>query len=96
MLMNRRDLLRAGGVLVVSFVFDTRAGRAFAVQPGAGKPVDLGEVDSFLAFHANGTVTLYTSKVDVGTGLRIPAATAEQYERPLCAGQHRVHLFKIA
>ena len=35
-----------------------------------GKPVDPREVDSFLAFHVDGSVTLYTSKVDVGTGLR--------------------------
>jgi CO/xanthine dehydrogenase Mo-binding subunit len=33
--------------------------------------VDVHEVDSFLAIHADGSVTLYTSKVDVGTGLRI-------------------------
>ena len=36
-----------------------------------GKPLDPHEVDSFLAFHADGSVTIYTSKVDVGTGLRI-------------------------
>ena len=29
------------------------------------------EVDSFLAIHPDGSVTLYTSKVDVGTGSRI-------------------------
>src|SRR5262249_59535277 len=33
--------------------------------------VDPREVDSFLAIHADGTVTIYTSKVDVGTGLSI-------------------------
>jgi CO/xanthine dehydrogenase Mo-binding subunit len=33
--------------------------------------VDAHEVDSFLAFHVDGSVTLYTSKVDVGTGLRV-------------------------
>src|SRR5262245_65439797 len=35
------------------------------------KPVDPREVDSFLAIHADGAVTIYTSKVDVGTGLSI-------------------------
>ena len=29
------------------------------------------EVDSFLAIHPDGSVTVYTGKVDVGTGLRI-------------------------
>ena len=35
-----------------------------------GKDLDANEVDSFLAIHADGSVTLYTSRVDVGTGLR--------------------------
>src|SRR4029079_6630616 len=39
-----------------------------------GKPLDPTEVDSFLAIHADGTVTVYTGKVDVGTGLRIAVA----------------------
>jgi CO/xanthine dehydrogenase Mo-binding subunit len=76
-IMNRRDLLKAGGALVVSFAFDSPLGRsaeAFALQTSPEKPLDLSEVDSFLAFHADGTVTVYTSKVDVGTGLRIAMA----------------------
>jgi CO/xanthine dehydrogenase Mo-binding subunit len=43
---------------------------AQASGPDLGKPLDLKEVDSFLAVHADGAVTIYTSKVDVGTGLR--------------------------
>src|SRR4029079_3316605 len=39
-----------------------------------GKPLDPSEVDSFLAIHADGTVTVYTGKVDVGTGLRVAVA----------------------
>src|SRR5215831_12390807 len=77
-IMNRRDLLKAGGAVIVSFAFDSAIGRsaqALAVRQGAGdKPLDLSQVDSFLAFHADGTVTVYTSKVDVGTGLRIAVA----------------------
>ena len=41
-----------------------------------GKPLDPGEVDSFLAIHADGSVTVYTGKVDVGTGLRVAVADA--------------------
>src|SRR4030095_1905337 len=48
--------------------------RSLAQASGAGanlgKPLDLKEVDSFLAVHADDSVTIYTSKVDVGTGLR--------------------------
>ncbi len=36
-----------------------------------GKDLDANVVDSFLAIHADGSVTLYTSRVDVGTGLRM-------------------------
>src|SRR5262249_31558770 len=33
-----------------------------------GKPVTPDLVDSYLAVHADGTVTLFTGKVDIGTG----------------------------
>jgi len=74
--MSRRDVLRTGGALVVSFMFGAALPqRSRAQEPGAGtdvgKPLDLKEVDSFLAVHADGSVTIYTSKVDVGTGLRL-------------------------
>ena len=70
---SRRDLFKAGGALVVSFSF---AKRAVAQTPSAadatlGKPLDLKEVDSFLAIHADGSATVYTGKVDLGTGLRV-------------------------
>jgi nicotinate dehydrogenase subunit B len=60
--LSRRGLFKmAGGVLVVRF--------AFGQNGSSSKPVDPSEVDSFLAIHADGSVTIYTSKVDVGTGL---------------------------
>src|ERR1700730_3910674 len=61
--LSRRGLLKmAGGALVVRFAFG---------QTGAASPrsLDPAEVDSFLAIHSDGSVTIYTSKVDVGTGL---------------------------
>jgi nicotinate dehydrogenase subunit B len=67
---SRRDLLKTGGALVVSFALGVRPGSAQA-PPATGKPVDPSEVDSFLAFHADGSVTVYTGKVDLGTGLRV-------------------------
>jgi nicotinate dehydrogenase subunit B len=75
-LMSRRDVLRTGGAVVVSWMFGAALPqRSRAQEPGAsadlGKPLDLHEVDSFLAVHADGSVTIYTSKVDVGTGLRL-------------------------
>jgi nicotinate dehydrogenase subunit B len=60
--LSRRGLLKmTAGALVVRF------------SPGSAnaqtKPLDATEVDSFLAVHSDGSVTIYTSKVDVGTGL---------------------------
>src|SRR5438477_5963881 len=69
--MKRRDFLRTGGAIIVSFAFDGALPNTSSAQiSDLGKPVDPKEVDSFLAVHADGSVTIYTSKVDVGTGLR--------------------------
>jgi nicotinate dehydrogenase subunit B len=77
-LISRRDLLKAGGAIVVSFAFAVAPRRASAqtgAAPGAAdRPLDPGEVDGLLAIHADGSVTLYTSKVDVGTGMRMALA----------------------
>ena len=74
--VSRRDFLLTGGAVVVGFTLESWLPK-FAVAQGApspsdfGKPLDPHQIDSFLAFHADGSVTIYTSKVDVGTGLRI-------------------------
>jgi nicotinate dehydrogenase subunit B len=74
--VSRRDFIRTGGAVVVSFALGSVLPRLGAAQDAAatsdlGKPLGVNEVDSFLAFHTDGSVTIYTSKVDVGTGLRI-------------------------
>ena len=71
--ISRRDLLKTGGALVVHFAFGAIVPRSIAAQttgakPALGKPLDPREVDSFLAIHTDGSVTVYTGKVDVGTG----------------------------
>jgi CO/xanthine dehydrogenase Mo-binding subunit len=72
--LSRRGLLKSGGVMIVSFTL----GRGLAQGPPPGGPGGPGggrgpatqpDVDSFLAIHADGTVTILTSHVDVGTGL---------------------------
>jgi CO/xanthine dehydrogenase Mo-binding subunit len=63
--LSRRDLLKTGGALIVAFTFDSglpKHGFAQNAPPMAG-------VDNFLAIHEDGTVTIYTSHVDVGTGI---------------------------
>ena len=67
--LSRRDLLRGSSALLVSFRLGVA--RAQTTLTPVGKSLDPAEVDSFLAFAADGSVTIYTSKVDVGTGLRI-------------------------
>jgi len=65
---TRRDFLKGSGSLVVTFSL-AGAAHAQGAAPG-GKPVALDEVDTFLAVHADGTVSVYTGKVDLGTGTR--------------------------
>src|SRR6476646_5964082 len=70
--MKRREFLRTSSVVIVSFAFGAALPETGTSQnPPAGKALDPREVDSFLAIHADGRVTIYTSKVDVGTGLSI-------------------------
>ncbi|HEV2198935.1 MAG TPA: molybdopterin cofactor-binding domain-containing protein [Bryobacteraceae bacterium] len=71
--ISRRDLLKTGSTLVVSFTLGLKRSVAQTASSDAdlGKPVDPKQVDTFLAVHADGSVTVYTGKVDLGTGLRV-------------------------
>src|SRR5690349_17453189 len=61
--LSRRGILKmAAGALVVRFALGQSSS-------DASKPLNPADVDSFIAVHADGSVTIYTSKVDVGTGL---------------------------
>ncbi|MGH9309434.1 MAG: molybdopterin cofactor-binding domain-containing protein, partial [Vicinamibacterales bacterium] len=76
---SRRELLAGAGTLVVGFSmgFDpsaTAGQQPAAALPEPGRTLDPKAVDSFLVIHRNGSVTIYTSKVDVGTGMRIAMA----------------------
>lgn len=89
--LSRRAFLGAGGVLVVGLALGgIGAGRAAAqTVPGAdrfvGKPLAVDAVDSFLAIHADGSVTLFSGKVDMGTGGRIAMRQilAEELDVPI-------------
>src|SRR5436190_595534 len=79
---SRRDVLKGGGALVVSFSFAGNIGEALAQ---GSKPLALTEVDSFLAIDAGGEVTLYSGKVDLGTGVAtaLPQIVADELDVPL-------------
>ena len=67
--LTRRTILK-GGALMVGFVFAGLPTRALA-EGTAARSLNLDEVDSFLSVNGDGTVTLFTGKVDLGQGLRI-------------------------
>lgn len=85
--LTRRDLIKSGAAVVVGFSFANRGSAQMAVGADAtvGKPTAIDDVDSFLAVHSDGSVTVYTGKVDLGTGLRIAIRqmAAEELELPV-------------
>jgi len=71
--LSRRDFMKAGGALVVGFTVHNAAmpQRLPAAEKALGKTLDPNQVDGFLAIGADGNVTVYCGKVDLGQGLRI-------------------------
>ena len=65
--LSRRAFLKSGGALVVTF---TLAPRSVEAQKSGsiGKSVNPDDVGAFIAIDAKGMVTLYSGKVDLGTG----------------------------
>lgn len=89
--MTRRTFLKTGGAVIVALgAAPVRTGRVAAQTiPTAdrflGKTVATDAVDGFLAIHADGTVTLFSGKVDLGTGARaaLRQMAAEELDVPL-------------
>ena len=79
--ISRRDALLGSGALIVSF---SLAGSRGAAQAGA-KPLALTEVNSFLAIDKAGNVTVYSGKVDLGTGVTtaLRQIVAEELDVPI-------------
>jgi nicotinate dehydrogenase subunit B len=79
---GRRQFLQAGGALVVGFTLPlpAHAQRVPGADLALGKTLDVDAVDGFVAVNADGTVTIYSGKVDLGQGLRIaiPQMAAEE------------------
>jgi nicotinate dehydrogenase subunit B len=81
--ISRRDALLGSGALVVGF---SLAGPlADALAQGPSKPLALTEVDSFLAIDKAGKVTVYSGKVDLGTGVStaLRQIVAEELDVPI-------------
>ena len=81
---TRRDFLKTTGSLVVTFTLADRILPAVAQGTAPTKTVALDDVDAYLSIGAEGQVTLYTGKVDLGTGLRtaLTQIAAEELDLP--------------
>ena len=89
---TRRDVLRASAGMVISFAFAEQAmagGGEPDQRPAAGtsaapKPVSLDQVDSFLTIAPDNRITLYSGKVDLGTGVEtaLTQILAEELDAP--------------
>jgi nicotinate dehydrogenase subunit B len=93
--LHRREILRGAGALVVSFSMvglhvaeaqNTPDNNA-AAENAPAKTVAPDEVDGFLRIDHSGAVTLYSGKVDLGTGVRtaMTQIVAEELDVPLGA-----------
>ncbi len=79
---SRRAFLKTGGALVVIFAVGD-GGAAAPAMPG--KTVAGDQVDGFLAIDSKGRVTVFSGKVDLGTGIQTAMAqiAAEELSVPL-------------
>ena len=92
--LTRRAWLEAGAVVVGFCLAPTQAALAqtAAAAAGAGRSLRLDEVDSFLAFRGDGTVVVYSGKVDLGTGHRI--AMRQMVGEELALAVERIELIE--
>src|SRR6516162_1508730 len=91
--LNRRQFLKTTGALVIGFNFfpPARISAQSMVEPVAD--ADPRELDSWLAIAPDGTVTVYSGKVDLGTGVETALAqiVAEELDVPFS----KVHMVSL-
>jgi nicotinate dehydrogenase subunit B len=90
--LDRRALLIGAGTLTVAFSLkaaaEPAAGAGTLVPPA--KTVAATDVDAYLAIDAEGAVTLYSGKVDLGTGLETALTQIVAEELDVAMAQVRV------
>ncbi|HZT09160.1 MAG TPA: molybdopterin cofactor-binding domain-containing protein [Chloroflexota bacterium] len=73
--ITRRDLLKASGALVIGFSFlGAATPRATTALAQGGRPVPADLLDSWLSIAPDNSVTLFTGKVELGTGVQTAMA----------------------
>ena len=93
--MNRREFLKSSGALVVTFsAASLPLPYAVGQNPFGAHPshIDPAKLDSWIAIGADGTVTAYTGKCDLGQGMF--TAQTQLVAEELCVPLGRVRLIQ--
>jgi nicotinate dehydrogenase subunit B len=82
--LSRRDFLVTGGTLIVTFAVVPRLNAAQPSIP-TKKSVEIDRVDGFLSIDGAGLVTVYSGKVELGTGVftALTQIAAEELSVPM-------------
>ena len=83
--LNRRQFLKGTGALIVSFNLFPAPTKLYGQETvGSGIDADPTSLDSWLAIARDGTVTVFSGKVDLGTGVETALAqiVAEELDVP--------------
>jgi CO/xanthine dehydrogenase Mo-binding subunit len=88
--VSRRDFLKAGGALIVGFNLFPPSPVLSQSMVEPHHDADPSQLDSWLAIAADGTVTVYSGKVDLGTGVETALAqiVAEEMDVPF----NKIHM----
>jgi nicotinate dehydrogenase subunit B len=88
---SRRSFLKGTGALIVSFSMEGMLGSALAQGPEGGEAsARAAQLDSWIAIGADGSVTAYTGKCELGQG--ISTAQTQLVAEELCVPFNRVNL----
>ncbi|HWF08203.1 MAG TPA: molybdopterin cofactor-binding domain-containing protein [Bryobacteraceae bacterium] len=89
-MISRRDFLAASGALIVSFSIEDRPAAAQVFGgPATGSPPP-NQLDSWIAIGADGGVTAFSGKEELGQGISV--AQAQLVAEELCVSFQRVRL----
>jgi nicotinate dehydrogenase subunit B len=92
--LSRRQFLKGTGALIVSFNFLPSLPPAFGqATVGPGIDADPTSLDSWLAIAQDGTVTVFSGKVDLGTG--VETALAQIVSEELDVPFERIHMIGL-
>src|SRR2546425_1172791 len=82
---TRREFIQGTGVLIVGFGLAEPMRAALGQPAPAGKTVATDEVDAFVSIARDGGVSVFTGKVDLGTGIRVALRqmAAEELDVPV-------------